>query len=440
MGQPDGAAVDARESRRNLAAAVALFVGLLTAYNAAPAEFQGNDTTPAVYAAVSLARRADFDLDEFAGQLKGNRAEWPYFVAPTLDGRVVSRYGIGAPLAVQPVFAPVLALERRIPNHVAMVLARVAASLYVAGAAVLLLLSAMRLGASRRTALLLALVYGLGTSALSSASQALWQHGPAQFFLMLGFHALLGDGRRDWLAGAAFAAAVLCRPLDGLFGAAAFVYLVVQRPRQARRWLGFAAGAAPLLLVQLVFNQIEFGAPWLFGQVVDIKGRDGFPVGSYWIGNIGTGLAGLLVSPSRGLFVYSPVFLFLFLGLRRNWAAWPGVLRAMLAATVVMFAVVASWYAWYGGWCFGYRIVSDAAPFLVLALLPVLPRLRRFGRMAFGAALAMSIAIHAAGAYNYSPGDWDLRVRAGFETRPLWSLTDSQLVHVFTHRRQHTPP
>ena len=86
------------------------------------------------------------------------------------------------------------------------------------------------------------------------------------------------------------------------------------------------------------------------------------------------GLAGVLVSPSRGLFVYAPVLLFSVAGL----AAWlvrrrGGVLACAALAAAVGVATIAQFSVWWGGHSFGPRLLTDVLPAVVLGLVPIWP-------------------------------------------------------------------
>lgn len=424
-----------RLSDRAVAALVAL--GLAALYCAGPLRFQGNDTRPAVYTAVSLAKRGDFDLDEFAGRIRGARSTWPYFVSPTVRGSVVSRFGPAVPLVVTPLFGVALAARGgRMSEHLAGMLGRAAAALLVAGAAALVFLSARRLGASRREALALSALYGLGTCAFSVASQALWQHGPAQFFIALGLWALLAGGRSGHaLGGLAFAVATTCRPPDAPFALAATAYVVARAWRHERASIAyFVAPAACVASLQFAYNHWYFGAPWAFAQTAHIQGADALanPSGTYWGHNPLAGLAGLFVSPSHGLFASSPMLALLALRWRTVRAEAHPLVLALLGGFALLCLVMSRYYGWYGGWGFGYRMIGDGAPVLCLALLPVLREAR--ARPWLVALAAVAAVIQALGAFNYSPIDWDAHPDVGAHLDRLWSLRDSQIVYVLTHR------
>ncbi len=434
---------------------LALFLGCMGVYLAPPAEFLGNDTVPSVLTATSLARSGDADLDELEPVIRGNRRDLPYWVVPTVDGHLVSRFGIGAPLVALPVFGPALLVKGAIDERAALLLGRLVAALCVSAATVLLHASARRIGATARVALAVAGLYALGTSALSLSSQALWQHGPAQLALTLGAYLLIrataapgtagapSPRSTPWLlagAGASFSLVVLCRPPDAIFALAAGVAVLVRFRRRTSNVAAFVVGALPLALALLSFNDRHFGSPFSIGQTHVVTGRDALPHASYWDTPFFTGLAGLLVSPSRGLFVYTPAFLLLLWRPRRTFEQLPLAVRALLVGAIALVLVMARYYGWYGGYCFGYRMIADATPVLALALVPGLASLSRRGWAAFGALAAASVVIHAAGALNYSPGDWDSHPDLDAHADRLWSVRDGQLVHVFTRRKTHVEP
>jgi hypothetical protein len=420
--------------------AVVLGLFLVGLYNANGTVLLGNDTRPARYAAVSLVKRGDLDLDEFRRDLGANGDDLPYFVLRDVRGKLLSRFGFGAPAAAAPVFAVALAVnDGRLSPHAALHLAKLASSLYVALAGAILFLLARRLDASRAIAAAVALTYGALGLALSVVSQALWQHGPAEAFLALGLYLLVRAGPLSLpAAGAAFSAMVVCRPPDAIFAVMAAGYVVVAHRRTPWRIAGFLLGAAPLAIVQLVYNAIHFGAFWQFSQTITVVGRDAAPVARYWGDGYAEGLAGLLLSPSRGLFVYSPIYLFLLWRPVASFRAHHPAIRWALAGAVLLVVVQAAYYGWYGGWTFGYRMLADATPVLALALLPALQRLPRASRVlqaTFALAAAASLSFHLAGAWCYQPADWDGHPNIDQNLHRLWSVEDSQLVHTLRNLR-----
>jgi hypothetical protein len=84
---------------------------------------------------------------------------------------------------------------------------------------------------------------------------------------------------------------------------------------------------------------------------------------------------GPMVSPARGLLVFSPFLVLLAWRLKRTSAVEASERRldlAMLAATALVWAAVASCSCgWWGGWSLGPRLFTESMTFLALPLLPV---------------------------------------------------------------------
>ncbi len=87
-------------------------------------------------------------------------------------------------------------------------------------------------------------------------------------------------------------------------------------------------------------------------------------------------LLGNLISPARGLLVFSPVFLFSFYGL---WLKLREVHSDMLdlflvGIIVAHWLVISSFGHWWAGNSFGPRFFSDMTPYFVYFLIPVVKR------------------------------------------------------------------
>ena len=377
----------------------------------------------------------------------------PYYLVPVAgadpasgEPRFTSTFGPGPAVAAAPVFLVARWLGPLAGDPArAWRIGKLAAALMTAGAAAATWLACRRL-ASPGAALVLAGAVALGTPLWSSTSQALWQHAPDTLFLALGALALL-DARERWgraaLAGLALAAATACRPTSGLF-AAAGLFLLLGRPRSA---LAFAAGALPVAVALAAWNHRFFGAVLASGQLLASRGvaleKTGSP--GLWQTPLLEGLAGVLVSPSRGLLVFSP-FLLLAAGgvaleLRRRRLS---PLLPLALAAVAVIAVEAKWFDWWGGWAYGPRRLGDLAPVLAMLAAPAMAWVAeaRWRRAALAAAIGWAVLVQAVGALAYDLDGWNARRDAAGVAldvdRPehrgrLWSVTDSQIGHYLSH-------
>jgi hypothetical protein len=101
-------------------------------------------------------------------------------------------------------------------------------------------------------------------------------------------------------------------------------------------------------------------------------------------------------------------------------------MRALVAGAVLTIALYASWRVWWGGYSFGYRLLSEVALPLVVLVAWDWPRIRasRIGMPLFAVAAALSIFVHALGAYQY-PNKFDASVAA--DPVRLWDPIDTEL-------------
>jgi hypothetical protein len=413
---------------------VGLFGFLLAAYTWNDAPMVGNDTVPARLVAVNLIKRGDLTLDHFEARIRAGLNFLPYYALPTKNGHIVSRFGVGAPIAASPFFAWALWRHQgKISDGHGRSVAKFAAATYVAGAAVGIAAIALQSGATLSASLLAALIYGLATVAFSISSQALWQHGPGNFFLAAAIASLMLSTRTGaLLSGLSTAAMVACRPPTILLGLCLLAYLMFYERRLLLWWL---LGALPITLLQSLYNALYFGAPWRFSQTLHSVSPDANYPPSYWQNPPLQGILGMLFSPARGLFIYSPIFLWLFWHPLRLWRQSSRHQRFLMVGTLATLLLLSRYWGWHGGWCFGYRMLADVTPVLTLALLPTLGLLEknRSLQVLFALSLIVSIFIHALGAYSYEPFGWDAHPDVNYHRERLWDFEDTPIGYTLKH-------
>ena len=159
-------------------------------------------------------------------------------------------------------------------------------------------------------------------------------------------------------------------------------------------------------------------------------------------GSILEGLAGLTLSPSRGLFIFSPLVVGAYgvwttrLSERSPRPAQETILLARYAtvAGVAVLLGLRKYLVWWGGHGFGPRYLTDIMPFvgllIGLGLVPVVASIRARGVTLVTAvvvALAVhSVAVQAVGAFCW-PSPWTLDNTRPYVQR-LWEWRDSQIV------------
>ena len=136
------------------------------------------------------------------------------------------------------------------------------------------------------------------------------------------------------------------------------VYVLVSSPRlhHIRRHRGIMVAAF------VAYSRLAFGQ-WIPGYYTESH---------FAIHNFAVALAGLLISPSRGLFIIVPVTVFVLYRVARYWRWMPErpLAAAALAIVALLIISTAAWPIWWGGWSYGPRILTDTVPwFVLLAIL-----------------------------------------------------------------------
>ena len=413
-------------ARQRLRSPWLLFLGVVLIYSLNGRNLTAGDTIPASYLPVSILREFDLDLDEFPFLYE---PEMPWFVQ-RIDGRVVSAYPpwagiLSLPVYLLPVLGGLLAQSPWIYD-----LAKLSATLSTALSVVLLLFTLRRL-TNAAIAYWIAIIYAFGTSSFSTSSQALWQHGPSQLFITLTMYWLvrgISEPRFSAYTGLALASAVLCRPTNALMAVPIVAYLICHRRDQC---IGFLLAALPPALCLAAYNLHYFGSPFTTG-LIGATGPSRIWDSAFVLFStpFGEGLAGVLASPGRGLFVYSPIFLVSLVGMVMVWNdPTPILLRYLSLAPLPILVLTAKWLSWWGGGSYGPRLLADVTPLLCLYLYPVFEwaRAKPVARYGLVCVTALSIALHALRVFG--AGDWNGQPNVDRHPERLWSWTASPPVY-----------
>jgi hypothetical protein len=411
--------------------ALLLFAFSLVVYNLNFQRIASGDTLPASLLPFSILLERTINLDFFYPAVR-EHAPQHLRALPIVSGHAYSEYPIALPILLTPLYVPAAVYVTAAgwgPAQVmvlAGVLEKLTASLIAASSVAFFYLLAVRLGDEKR-ARWLTILYGFGTATWTISGQALWQHGGSQVAIILALLYLdrlrerADDLQAVLLAGLFAALSAAIRPTNILFVAAAFAGLLASSRRvrlMAAFWL------FPVLTggATAAYNLAVFGAA---------QGALALPFDT----NLWRGLAGVLFSPARGLFVYSPVLLFsvagvFFLMRQRQWPASPVYLAALVfAASQVV--LIAKWRIWWGGHCYGPRLLADAAPAFVILMAPAMDTIFRSRtlRAVFVILLTFSVFVQAVGAFCYPASRWD-EEPASIGERPgrLWDWTDNPIL------------
>ncbi|MGL4315195.1 MAG: hypothetical protein ACRCTL_01050 [Pseudomonas sp.] len=401
--------------RWDLAVCLLLGLAFFLIYNANLRSIGAADTYPARYLPLSILKHHSLTLDPIAALVaqgrevptKPGKSTTAFWMTKSPKGSVVSLYPIVTPVVVAPLYLPAVAYidakgwELPRVDHVARLMEKLCASLMASLSAMLLYLLLRRRSAPA-TAVLLTIAYALGTTTWVISSQALWMHGLAGLLVVALLYLLTGPCTPLRAMGAGlFCALLACNRQPDTILAAGFALYAIRWAGWRFPWF-FGAALVPVGLL-LAYNLLVVG---------HIAGGYGLmPALSKGVGQFGEGalfgIGVLLFSPVYGLFVFSPFLLFvpifLMTVLREpNSRGLTLTIGGALVLQVVFYGAA----HWEQGLSWGPRYLTESAPILVWMLSPIFERLRTIGRVLFGLACVVAVAIQGVGAFYYTGKDF----------------------------------
>jgi hypothetical protein len=417
-----------------------LLLLLFLIYNSNFRTIRWDDTLPARFLPFSLLLDHSLYLDQWIEpRLAGPLGVDGFYFVRKSHGHWMSTYPIITPVLVTPLYVlPAWWLSRQSPPLypysrlfvlIADTMEKLSASLIAAMSGAVLFL-AFRKIASRNVSLVVALIYALASNTWAISSQALWRHGLTELsfaFLLWALFRVPDSPTALCWAGLALTVATANKPLEAILIVPLLVYFVARR--QWKNSLLFLAPPVALGSLVLAFN-LHF-----FAKVVGGYGMPQFFAGGvthlpFWA-RLGIGFSGLLVSPSRGLLVYTPWVAFAFWGAARLWKEKsPGWGRPLIVALAAIWVLQVLGSGWWAGWCFGPRYLTDLLPFFSWFLVPVWAsiRARPVLRVVFAATVAFALWVQVVGAFYYPAGDWDgWPVNVQLEPQRCWDWSDTQI-------------
>ena len=219
-----------------------------------------------------------------------------------------------------------------------------------------------------RPALCCALLYGGCTMAWPQA-RTFFSEPTAAMFLFAGFSILLlGQSTR-----LSFMSSGLCLGLSALtrldsivaFPAlglcAIFAYGTTRSRRSVSRLILFGLPIVVALAIICGYNHARYGSFFSTGYEDQEEGVA-------FATPILAGLYGLMLSPGKGLFVYSPVLVLLLWSFGKFLRMYPRAGWTLLGVVAAYVGVMSKWQNWAGGWCLGPRHIFQVHCFLTIPL------------------------------------------------------------------------
>jgi hypothetical protein len=286
---------------------------------------------------------------------------------------------------------------------------------------------------SRKIALITTFIYAFATNTWMISSQGLWQHGLAELLLSAMIYIVLLNERKETknnvlYLGLLSGLYIFNRPTDVFLLVPIFIYLVQLGKRN---------------VVLYLLSSVASGAPFLaynvhyFGSIVGgyMKDASYFDFSQIIFFNF----MGLLISPNRGLLVYTPIVVLSIVGFFQARRIFNPRIRRFFFISGICILLQILFYSvfsiWWAGWSYGPRFLTDCLPFMILSLglflhnlsgYPVVGSKRKFWMLAIAVLLIWSVSVQVIGAFcfNYQ---WDADQGPGRDPDRYWNITDTQI-------------
>ena len=422
-------------TRSSFSRAVGLGLLAFVVYNSNLRSITSFDTNPTRYLPISIIKERNFDLDEFPFLQKypdwwhRDKQGTPYYLQ-YVRGRYMSSYPVMPAVLSVPVYAiPVLlgltdgpssAMGFTRTEIVGTFLSKVTASAAVAFSVSILYLTLLRM-TSRRASLWIALLYAFATSSWSLSSQGLWQTSMSQPLLAFSLYFFVRgreDGRYINVAGIPLALSVACRPTNIILAVALLIYVARYHRANIRHFVivPFVVGA-----FVLTYNLYYFGS--VTGPYSIMMGKFTYPRFE--------GFLGLLISPSRGILVYSPILLFGFVGMVLTfYCRRDPLLQFSGIAAILLILLYSAWSEWHAAFSYSYRFLVDLLPvlsmFFAIAWSWIVAKWWR--KSLFVTLAVYSVFIQIIGSFYYPCGWYETPVRAGSHPERFWDWQDPEFL------------
>lgn len=323
----------------------------------AKVRYTSGDVTGTLLVSQEIVQRGTIKLDHYSSDVLQQYG----YVIHQYNHHYYYYFPLGTPLVSVPFVA--------IANAVGLDMAQSERSTQIAITAVtaiftiVLLFKLAMLFLPYRESVLLATLFWLGSSFASTTGTALWSHNFATLFALLAIYLVIksrhtGNFKTYPLVALYLFLAYLCRPTLALLAPFVILFLFAYEKKAA---IKAALLLSALLTMFVAFSYHEFGQALPHYYLP--QRLEGVHFSEALIGN--------LISPARGLLVFSP-FLLLPLFFGKTFHIWNKdkilLLVVALVWPITHLVFVSRFPHWWAGWSYGSRFMTDALPGLFVLL------------------------------------------------------------------------
>jgi hypothetical protein len=273
------------------------------------------------------------------------------------------------------------------------------------------------------------LIFTLGSPLWSVGSSALWQHGPTMLMLSSSIYLILLAEKNEKMSqfvSIPLAFSYLIRPTNSISIIVLSLFVFYKYRKYFIRYLLWALPIAGFF-VAINLN--------IYGTILPPYYN---PERIFNFTHFFSALAGNLISPSRGLLVYSPILILAVISnlLRiKN-----GEMKSLdwMAVVIILahWLIVSTFSHWWGGVSYGPRFMSDMIPYFILPTIYLIsylsdqPKVKKIlGISLMVTLIAVSTIIQYRGVNELSTYQWNRSpVRVDQKPSRVWDFSDPQFM------------
>lgn len=277
---------------------------------------------------------------------------------------------------------------------------------------------------------LITFIFAFCTSAWSITSRALWQHGPSILMLTITLYLILLAKNKPHLIQFVsipllFSWVIRPQNIISIFLLTIFVLFEYRQ-----YFLHYFFWGMTIVLPFLFFNLSVYHS--FLSPYYHLPRTIGLNL------NFFKALLGNLISPGRGLFIFSPILLFSIVGfvLKMKNRQLTKLDYFLLSIILLHWIAISSYPAWWAGWTFGPRYLSDMIPYLIYFLIPSIHSIfnlpgivKAIPVFIFFSLVIISFLIHYRGATDWDAYAWNC-IPNNIDMHPerVWDWRDIQFL------------
>ena len=401
------------------------FVFYKTGINSLP--LQSEDILPSVFTSISIVKNGTVYVTDYY-QMMVSRYPQPddSTLTPFYLRKIGENYVTAFPLISSVIALPItffyLLISPNVTWESVYYISHLSGSFIIAlSSSLIFYIFYALLKTSIKKSLILTFIFSFCTINLPLISQGLWQHGSVQLFLILAVIFYLRNN--PFFLFLSLGLAILARPTAGIALVIFAIFLIINKRKKLypdfdfKYWIRCFLGILVPVLIFFFYNNTFYQSLSNQGYASQLENS--------WLGNFPESFIGMFLSPSKGVLIYSPILIFSIIGFYYGYKKHE-LVKISFWIVLIHCLVLSKWKHWYGGYGFGYRMVSDVIPFFIFPIWFLLEtHFDRIKKIIFGL-LILSFTIQFSGLIFFD-SIWHNAYDTGFKnTSWLWSIQDSE--------------